>query len=43
MRIIYNNKYKIWTVTTNHTNKIVFSHEDRKTCYEWIFAKVSYA
>ena len=43
MIVEYNNKYKVWTVKTSHTNITIFSHKIKNECYEWIFSKVNYA
>jgi hypothetical protein len=42
MKVVYNAKYRTWTVRTNHRGVVVFSHKSKTECYEWIFSQMSY-
>ena len=32
-----------WIVMTNYSQQIMFCHDSKSKCYEWIFNKVNYA
>ena len=43
MKVKFDYGNKKFAVFTSHSLQILFSHEQKSKCYEWIFKTVNYA